>query len=69
MSWQFALLWCSLGSGLTLLVLGTHRKGRRRNRRIGLPAPACQRFPAEFNVAVPQATVRELPGLMKRHAN
>ncbi|MDB6104097.1 MAG: hypothetical protein JWO52_4096 [Gammaproteobacteria bacterium] len=46
LSWSAALLWCSVGSGLTLLAIGTAKRRKRRNRRVGLPAPECARVPA-----------------------
>lgn len=69
LGWQAALLWLCLGSGVTLLVIGTHKRSKRRNRRVGLPAPACQRFPSEFDAVVPRSTPRQLPGILRRQAD
>jgi hypothetical protein len=43
--WSAALFWYAMGSGLTLLAIGTRRRKKRRNRRVGLPAPVNQRAP------------------------
>lgn len=46
LSWSAALAWFCLGAGVGMILIGTWRWPKRRNRRIGLPAPECQRFPA-----------------------
>jgi hypothetical protein len=46
LTWAAALSWFAIGSGITLLAIGTRKRARRRNRRIGLPAPECARVPA-----------------------
>jgi hypothetical protein len=46
LTWSAALFWFALGAGFALVTVGTWKKGKRRNKRIGLPAPECQRVPA-----------------------
>lgn len=46
LSWAAALAWYALGSGITLIVIGTRKRSKRRNRRVGLPAPECARVPS-----------------------
>lgn len=63
-------------SSLVMIIAGTWRSNtrRKRNRRIGLPSPACERFPA-WNANVPlsrfdaPAAQAELPGMMRRQAD
>lgn len=60
-------------SSVVMIIAGTWRStGRRkRNRRLGLPSPACQRFPA-WNANLPQsrfdvpAAEAELPAMLRR---
>lgn len=71
MSWSQATFWLCIGALLTMLLgnlLKLAQFRRKRNKRIGLPAPACQRFP-DWTPATTNTTVRELPGMMRRHAD
>jgi hypothetical protein len=46
LSWSAALtLLCLVSSGV-LIAVGTRRRAKKKNRRLGLPSPACNRFPA-----------------------
>lgn len=58
LSWHAALAWSAVGSGLTLIVMGTWKRRKPRNKRIGLPAPACQRFP-DWTAATSMLTRRQ----------
>lgn len=71
MTWSQAMFWLCLGA-LLAMFLGNlwklARLKRKCNKRIGLPAPACQRFP-NWDTATTRMTERELPMFMKRQAD
>ncbi len=46
LTWAPALFWFALGASVAMIVMGTWKRPRKRNKRIGLPAPECQRVPA-----------------------
>lgn len=46
LSWSASLtLLCGVSS-IVLIAIGTRKRAKKRNRRLGLPSPACNRFPA-----------------------
>jgi hypothetical protein len=46
LSWSAALTLLCVVSSIALIAIGTHKRSKKRNRRLGLPAPECQRVPA-----------------------
>lgn len=46
LAWGPALFWFALGASAAMITVGTWKWPKKHNRRIGLPAPECQRFPA-----------------------
>lgn len=71
MSWSQASFWLCVGSLLTILTYNVFRAvmlHRKINKRIGLPAPECQRFPT-WTPDMSASTEQELPVWLRRQAD
>lgn len=52
LSWSQAAFWLCIGALVMMLASQIRLRRKRRNRRLGLPSPLCQRVPDEMRVAV-----------------